>query len=86
LEVPGEDSRKRPRGRPTNIGQFHEEVGPENFIGIIFQPTLGLLQIPSKFVDSFGPIPGKITVLTNTGCSWMMTTKFVDGKAIINQG
>jgi hypothetical protein len=58
-----------PRGRPANVGHFHEEVGPENFIRIIFQPTLGMLPIPSKLIDGFGLILGKITVLTNTGCS-----------------
>jgi hypothetical protein len=45
-----------------------------------------MLQIPTKFVDSFGPIPRKITVLTNTGCSWRMTTKYDGRKAIIDQG
>jgi hypothetical protein len=47
---------------------------------------LVVLQIPSKFVDSFGPIPGRILVLTNIGCKWRMTTKFDDPKAIIDQG
>jgi hypothetical protein len=45
-----------------------------------------MIQIPSKFVDSFGAIPRKIIVLTNTECSWRMNTKYDGGKAIIDQG
>jgi hypothetical protein len=76
VEVPGEDSSKRSRGRPANVGHFHGYVGPEQFLRIIFERMMGILPILSKFVESFGPIPGKITVLTDTGCSWRMTTKF----------
>jgi hypothetical protein len=79
VEVPGEDSSKRSRGRPANVGHFHGYVGPEQFLRIIFERMMGILPILSKFVESFGPIPGKITVLTNTVCSWRMTTKF-EGK------
>jgi hypothetical protein len=79
-EDPGEGSSKRPQGRMTNIGHFHKEAGLKNFIQTIFQSTLGMLQIPSKFIDSFGPIPWKITILTNTGCSWMVTTKYHGGR------
>jgi hypothetical protein len=44
-------------------------MGPKNFIRIVFQTTMGMLQIPSKFVESFDPILGKITGNTNTRCS-----------------
>jgi hypothetical protein len=65
-EVPHESSTKRPRGRPTNVDHFRDEVGPENFLCVIFEWTLGMLPIPSKFIKWFGPIYGKIAVLTNT--------------------
>jgi hypothetical protein len=86
MEVPAEGSGKRPRGRLANIGHFHEEAGLENFICIIFQQIIDMLQIPSIFFNSFGPILWKITILTNTGCSWTITSKYDGGKAIIDQG
>jgi hypothetical protein len=55
VEVASESSSKRPRGRLANIGHFHEEAGLENFIPVIFNPTLGMLQIPSKFVVDSDP-------------------------------
>jgi hypothetical protein len=45
-----------------------------------------MLQIPSKFVEWFRSIPGKIPVLTNTGCNSKMTTKIHTKTAIIDQG
>ena len=85
-EVPGEGSAKRRRGRPANVGHFHDEDGPQHFLRIIFKPTLGQLNIPDKFIGWFGPIPSNIVVLTNTGCSWRMTTSFDGEKAFIDQG
>jgi hypothetical protein len=86
LEVPGKGPSKSPLGRSTYVGHFHDDMAPEIFLGIIFEWTLGMLHIPSKFVEWFGPIPGKTTVLINTGCSWNMISKFHGKRAIIDQG
>jgi hypothetical protein len=80
-EVPDEGSNNRP-----NVGHFQDDMGPESFVHIIFEHTLGMLPIPSKSVEYFGSISGKITVLVNTGWSRRMTTKFDGNGAIIDQG
>ena len=33
-----------------------------------------------------GPVPGKITIRTTTGCNWDIKVKYVNGKAILDQG
>jgi hypothetical protein len=85
-EVPGDGPSKRPRGRNVNVDNLHDHMGPARFLHIIFKRTMGMLPIPTKFVEWFGPIPGKITVITNTRCNWRMTTKFHENRAIIDQG
>jgi hypothetical protein len=85
-EVSCEDSAKRHRGRPANVGHFRDEDGPTHFLRIVFKLTLGQLPIPSNFIYWFGPILSNIVVLSNTGCSWRMTTRKDDDKAFIDQG
>ncbi|KAK1682840.1 hypothetical protein QYE76_043688 [Lolium multiflorum] len=84
-EVPFE---ARPRGveEGQQVGHFHDEDGTQHFLRIIFQPTLGQLQIPSTFIYRFGPIPSNIVVCSNTGCSCRMTTRKVSDDAFIDQG
>jgi hypothetical protein len=41
----------RLQGRPANVGHFHDKVSVESFLCFIFERTLGMLQIHSKFVD-----------------------------------
>jgi hypothetical protein len=43
-------SSKRPQGRPANASHYHDNVGSESFLQIIYERTLGMLQIPSKCV------------------------------------
>jgi hypothetical protein len=74
VEVPDEGSTKRPRGRPDNIGHFRDDVGLENFLRIIFERTLGMLPIHSKFVV-LHPSEGKITILTSSWCSFAVAHK-----------
>ncbi|KAK1609930.1 hypothetical protein QYE76_033603 [Lolium multiflorum] len=85
-EVPGVGPSKKRRGRKANAGHFHDEVGPNQFVRIIFKPIFGQLPIPDKFVKWFGPIPSNIIVHTNIGCSWRMTTRRERNDAFINQG
>jgi hypothetical protein len=71
---------------PANIDHFHNKEGPEHFIRVIFQPTMGTFPIPKDFVPWFGKIPSMITLVTNTRCNWPVKTKFDGYKAIIDQG
>ncbi|KAK1679474.1 hypothetical protein QYE76_040322 [Lolium multiflorum] len=76
----------RRKGRPAKVGHFHEEVGPDHFLRIIFKPTFGRLVIPKAFVKWFGEIPSNIIVTTNTRCNWRMTTRREGNDAFIDQG
>jgi hypothetical protein len=44
---------------------------------------MGMCPIPKEFVSWFGKIPSKITLHTNIGCKWGVTTKVGGEKAII---
>jgi hypothetical protein len=85
-EVPGKGPTKKHRGRPSNVGHFHEDVGPDHLLRIIFKPTLGWIMIPQVFVKWFGEIPSNIIVTTNTGCNWRMTTRREGNDPFIDQG
>lgn len=86
VEVEGEGSNKRARGRPANVGHFHKDCGPNHFIKVLFASGLGKLQIPDGFREYLGSLPRKMIVRTYTGCSWEIKVKEVDGKAVLDQG
>ncbi|XP_071683530.1 B3 domain-containing protein At1g49475-like [Lolium perenne] len=85
-EVPSEGPTKKRRGRPSNVGHFHEDVGLDHFLRIIFKPTFIRLMIPQDFVKWFREIPSNIIVTTNTGCNWRMTTRREGNDAFIDHG
>ncbi|KAK1602295.1 hypothetical protein QYE76_016340 [Lolium multiflorum] len=85
-EVPDEGPSKKRRGRPANVGHFHDKAGPDQFLRIIFKPTFGRLLIPQAFVKWFEAIPSNIIIRNNTGCSWRMTTRREGNDAFIDQG
>ncbi|KAK1609397.1 hypothetical protein QYE76_033070 [Lolium multiflorum] len=70
----------------ANIGHFQPDVGPDQFLHIVFKPTFSRLRIPQDFVRWFGEIPSSIIVKTNTGYKWRMTTAREDDDAYIDQG
>nr|XP_051211122.1 B3 domain-containing protein At4g01580-like [Lolium perenne] len=83
-ETPDEGPSKKQRA--TNVGHFQPDVGPDQFLRIIFKPTFNRLRIPHDFVRWFGEIPLNIIVTTNTGCYWRMTTVREVDDAYIDQG
>ncbi|KAK1628549.1 hypothetical protein QYE76_002864 [Lolium multiflorum] len=85
-DVPDEGPAKKRRGRLANVGHFHEDVGLDHFLRIIFKPTFGRLMIPKAFVKWFGEISSNIIVTTNTGCNWRMTTRREDNDVFTDQG
>ncbi|KAK1612456.1 hypothetical protein QYE76_036129 [Lolium multiflorum] len=72
--------------RAANVGHFQPDVGPDQFLRIVFKPTFNRLRIPHDFVRWFGEIPSNIIVTTNTGCYWRMTTVREGDDAYIDQG
>ena len=60
---------KRPRGRPAQVGHFHDDVGPTHFAKVVLAPGLEMLPIPTGFRHYIGTLPRKVVLKTNTGCS-----------------
>ena len=79
-------SAKRPRGRPAQVGHFHDDVGPTHFAKVVLAPGLEMLPIPTGFRRYIGTIPRKIVLKTNTGCSWAVKLKDVKGTVCLGQG
>ena len=71
-ETPDEGPSKKRRA--ANVGHFQPDVGPDQFLRIVFRPTFGRLLIPKDLFKWFGEIPSNIIVRTNTGSNWRMTT------------
>jgi hypothetical protein len=46
---------------------------------------MGMLAIPRAFIPYFGKVPGKITLTTYNGYNYDITTRIVDGEAILDQ-
>jgi hypothetical protein len=82
-EVPGDGSRKSPRGRMDNDDHWHDEDGQEKFIWIIFETTIGTCEICKAFVPWFRKIASTISLITNTGCKWDMKTNFMNNKVVL---
>ncbi|KQJ85421.1 hypothetical protein BRADI_5g26944v3 [Brachypodium distachyon] len=57
VEVAEEGSNRRERGRPTNIGHFHDEVSPTHFCKVLIATELGLLPLLDAFMPYLGPGP-----------------------------
>jgi hypothetical protein len=83
-ETPDEGPSKKRRA--ANVGHFQPDVGPDQFLRIVFTPTFSWLRIPQYFVRWFGQIPSNVIVTTNTGCNWRMTTAREGDDAYIDQG
>ncbi|KAK1611940.1 hypothetical protein QYE76_035613 [Lolium multiflorum] len=83
-ETPEEGlSKKR---RAANVGYYQPDVGPNQFLRIVFKPTFSRLRIPQDFVRWFGEIPSNIILKTNTGCNWRMTMAREGDDVYIDQG
>jgi hypothetical protein len=77
---------KRPRGGPMKIGHFHDEVSPTYFAIVIIAPGLDFLPITGGIRPYLGTISRTVTLKTNTGCSWMMMLKDVNGMVSMDRG
>lgn len=76
-------SKKR---RAANVSHFQPDVGPDQFLRIVFKLTFDRRWISHDFVRWFGEIPSNIIVTTNTGCYWRMTMVMEGEDAYIDQG
>jgi hypothetical protein len=65
---------------------FHVEVSPTHLAKVILTLGLDLLPIHVGFYLFLGTIPSIIALKTNTGCSWMVRLKDVNGRTAMDQG
>lgn len=79
-------SSKRPTGRPMQVNHLHDDVGPTHFSKMIMSASLEYLPIPNGFCGFICTIPRTITLKTNTGCSWKVKLKEIDGRISLDQG
>ncbi|KAE8804392.1 Speckle-type POZ protein [Hordeum vulgare] len=63
-----------------------EVVPPLVDVRVIFAPKLEALPLSLDFTKHFPVMPTKFSLKTNTGCSWRVTVKVVDGRVTLDQG
>jgi hypothetical protein len=68
-----------PRGRPVKVGHFYNDDDPIHFAKVVMPPGLELLPIPKGFKQYIGNVLRTVVLKTNTGCSWMIKLREVDG-------
>ncbi|KAK1641908.1 hypothetical protein QYE76_059713 [Lolium multiflorum] len=83
-QTPAEGRSKKRRA--ANVGHYQPDVGPDQFLRIVFKPTFSRLRIPQDFIGWVGEIPLNIILKTNTGCNWRMTTAREGDDVYIDQG
>ncbi|KAE8778443.1 U-box domain-containing protein 4 [Hordeum vulgare] len=83
VEVPVQE---HPNVKRRNYKHYHEEVGPTHFCKVILAPKLEALPLPLDFTKHFPIVPMEFSPKTNTGCSWRVTMKVVDGTVTLHQG
>ncbi|KAF7069070.1 hypothetical protein CFC21_074747 [Triticum aestivum] len=78
----GDDERmgEPPRCRRRNYGHYYEEGGPTHFCKVILAPKLECIPMPLDFTKHFIAVPAEFKLRNNTGCSWRVTVKLVNGR------
>ena len=75
-----------PSGKRRNYGHYQEEGGPTHFCKVILAPQLECSPIPLDFSKHFPAVPQHFKLRTNTGCSWRVTVRLMDGRVTLDQG
>ena len=83
VEVPVQD---HPSAKRRNYGHYHQESGPNHFCKVILAPKLESLPLPLDFTTHFPTIPTEFKLKTNTGCTWRVTVRVINGRVTLDQG
>ncbi|XBI83966.1 hypothetical protein VPH35_092368 [Triticum aestivum] len=70
----------RRQGLRRNYGHYYEEGGPTHFCKVILAPKLECIPMPLDFTKHFIAVPAEFKLRNNTGCSWRVTVKLVNGR------
>ena len=69
-----------------NYGHYHEKGGPTHFCKVILAPKLECIPMPLDFTKHFVAVPTEFKLRNNTGCSWKVTVKLMNGRVTLDQG
>ncbi|XBI59067.1 hypothetical protein VPH35_040203 [Triticum aestivum] len=75
-----------PSNKRRNYGHYHQEDGPTHFCKVILAPKLECIPMPLDFTKHFVAVPTKFKLRNNTGCSWKVTVKLMNGWVTLDQG
>ncbi|KAI4994998.1 hypothetical protein ZWY2020_034901 [Hordeum vulgare] len=80
----GDDERMEdpPNGRHHNYDHYHEEGGPTHFCKVILAPKLECIPMPLDFTKHFDAVPTEFKLKNNTGCSWRVMVKRMNGRLL----
>ncbi|VAI22666.1 unnamed protein product [Triticum turgidum subsp. durum] len=78
----GDDERMEepPSSKRRNYDHYHEEGGPTHFYKVILAPKLECIPMPLDFTKHFTAVPTEFKLRNNTGCSWRVTVKLMNGR------
>ncbi|XBJ22253.1 hypothetical protein VPH35_000677 [Triticum aestivum] len=80
-EVGGDERMEEaPSSKHRNYGHYHEEDGPTHFYMAILAPKLERIPMPLDFTKHFVAVPTEFKLMKNTGCSWKVTVKLMNGR------
>ncbi|XBJ19154.1 hypothetical protein VPH35_010177 [Triticum aestivum] len=75
-----------PSNKRHNYGHYHQEDGPTHFCKVILAPKLECIPMPLDFTKHFVAVPTEFKLRNNTGCSWKVTVKLMNGRVTLDQG
>ena len=75
-----------PSNKRRNYGHYHQEDGPTHFCKVILAPKLECIPMPLDFTKHFVAVPTEFKLRNNTGCSWKVTVKLMNGRVTLDQG
>ncbi|XP_073357674.1 putative B3 domain-containing protein Os03g0621600 [Aegilops tauschii subsp. strangulata] len=75
-----------PSGKRRNYGHYQEHGGPTHFCKVILAPQLECIPMPLDLTNHFSAVPQEFKLRTNTGYSWRVTIRLMDGRVTLDQG
>ncbi|KAE8798538.1 Cohesin subunit SA-1 [Hordeum vulgare] len=84
----GDDERIEdpPSSKRRNYDHYHEEGGPTHLCKGILAPKLECIPMPLDFTKHFVAVSTEFKLKNNTGCSWKVTAKLMNGRVTLDQG
>ena len=85
-EVGDDERMEEPSSKRRNYDHYHEEDGPTHFSKVILAPKFECIPMPLDFTKHFVAVPTEFKLRNNTGCSWKVTVKLMNGRVTLDQG